>query len=245
MNKIAKRNIKEICSLVDQIIEGPVDKSEYRFIFLDLNEALKKGLSYDDVVLLCEMVIKISKTKNKILRHLEKGFWNFINECSFYIISTGKLKITENEQLSPNTAYAKLNKRILSRWIGLAQEILEIKDDKSKGSDLRRSESLRLIGDLINYYDIPIAKNLFVESINSKNVKEQYAALEGLEHYYSVSDDEIEDDLINDLKRIKEETDERSVASTCLQIMINVGLIDQLTAVFEMDDWKDDHYKFR
>lgn len=181
-----------------------------------------------------ELILDVCKTLNE-------------SDVQFIIIhtlSTGKLKITGNEQLSPSTAYVKLNKRILSRLIGLAQEILEVKDDKSKGSDLRRSESLRLVGDLINYYDIPIAKKLFVKSINSKNIKEQYAALEGLEHYYSVSNDEIEDDLIKNLIHIKNETDDRAVASTCLQIQINVGLIDQLTAVFEMDDWKDDQYDF-
>jgi hypothetical protein len=155
-----------------------------------------------------------------------------------------KLDIAENEELLSNTDYDKEGKKILSRLIGLIQEILEIKDDNSKGSELRRSCSLRFIGDLINYYHIPIAKKLLVESLNSKNANEQYSALEGLENYYSVSDDEMDEDLIQNLERIKDKTDDRTVASTCLQIQINAGLIDEMTAVFEMDDWKDDHYDY-
>ena len=244
MAKIGKKNIKEICKLIDQIIDGSDNKIDYKYIFLHLNESLTNKISYEDIVLICETIIKIAQTKNRIIRHLEKDFWDFINKVPFQIILIQKFDIGDNEELLSYTDYDKTGKKILSRLIGLTQEILEIKDDNSKGSDLRRSCSLRLIGDLINYYHIPIAKKLFVESINSKNVKEQYTALEGLENYYSVSDDEIEDDLIQNLECIKDETNDRTVASTCLQIQINAGLIDELTAVFEMDDWKDDHYEY-
>lgn len=244
MKKIGKKNIKEICKLIDQIIDGSDNKIDYKYIYLHLNEALTKKISYDDIVLICETVIKIAKTKNRIIRHLEKDFWDFVNKVPFQILLIQKLDITENEELLSNIDYDKTGKKILSRLLRLIQEILEIKDDNSKGSDLRRSSSLRFIGDLINYYHIPIAKELFIKSINSKNIKEQYTALEGLENYFSVSDDDIEDDFIQNLERIKDETEDRTVASTCLQIQINAGLIDEMTAVLEMDDWKDDHYDY-
>jgi hypothetical protein len=244
MKKLEKKNIEEICRMIDQIIDGPVDKIEYKYISLHLNNALTKKISYDDIVLFCETVIKIAKTKNRIIRHLEKSFWNFVNNIPFQIILEQKLKITENEELLSNTDYDKKGKKILSRLLRLTQEILEIKDDNSKGSDLRRSGSLSFIGELIDYYHIPIAKELFVKSINSKNEKEQYAALEGLENYYRVTDDNLENDLIQNLERIKNETEDRTVASTCLQIQINAGLIDKKTAMFQMDDWNDDHYEY-
>ncbi len=244
MEKIGKKNIKEICKLIDQIIDGSDNKIDYKYIFLHLNEALTKKIRYDDIVLICETVIKIAKTKNRIIRHLEKDFWDFVNKVPFQILFIHNLDVAENEVLLSYTDYDKTGKKILSWLIGLAQEILAIKDDNSKGSDLRRSSSLRFIGEMINYYQIPIAKKLFVDSINSKNIKEQYTALEGLENYFSVSDDKIENDLIQNLERIKDETDDRTVASTCLQIQINAGLLDEMTAVFEMDNWRDDHYDY-
>ncbi len=241
MDKIGKKSIKEISKLIDHIIDGSDNKNDYKYIYFHLNEVLTKKISFDDSVLICETVIKIAKTKNRIIRHLEKDFWDFINKVPFQILLIQKLNIEENEELLSNTDYKKTGKKILSRLLGLIQEILEIRDDNSKGSDLRRSNSLRFTGELIKYYHIPIAKELFIKSINSKNVKEQYAALEGLENYFRVSDDDIEDDLIQNLERIRDETEDRTVASTCLQIQINSGLIDEMTAVFEMDDWKGDH----
>jgi hypothetical protein len=243
MEKIAKKNIKEISKLIDQIIDGTDNKTDYKYIYLHFNRLLCKKIRYDDIVLLCETVVKIAKTKNRIIRYLEKDFWSFVNSIPFQILTADELEIAEDEELLSNIDYDNAGKKILSRMVGLAQEILAIKDDNSKGSDLRRSKSLELIGEVISYYHIPMAKTLFIESINSKNKKEQYAALEGLEAYYSDYDDELEDDLIKNLNRIREETDDRTVASTCLQIQINAGIMDEMTAVFEMDDWKDDYFE--
>jgi len=242
MNKIKKKDIKEICNEIDLIIAGKDNRINYKYIFLHLDDALTKKISYGEIVLICETIIKIAKTKNRIIRHLEKDFWSFINKIPFQIILIQGLDISENEELLSNVDYDNTNKRILSRVIGLVQEVIELKDDNSKGSELRRTGSLRIIGEMINYYHIPIAKSLFVDSINSKNKKEQYAALEGLENYYDVSEDEIEDDLVKILNDIKNETDDRTVASTCLQIQINAGIIDEMIAVCEIDDWKDEHY---
>jgi hypothetical protein len=242
VNKIKKKDIKEICNEIDLIVAGKVNREDYKFIFLHLDDALTKKISYGEIVLICETIIKIAKTKNRIIRHLEKYFWSFINDIPFQIILIQGLDISENEELLSNTDYDKPNKRILSRLIGLVQEVIELKDDNSKGSDLRRAGSLRLLAEMINYYHIPVAKKMFVNSISSKNKNEQYQALHGLENYYDVSEDEIEDDLVEILNTIRTETDDRTVASTCLQIQINAGLIDKMTAIFETDDWKDEHY---
>jgi len=66
--------------------------------------------------------------------------------------------------------------------------------------------------------------------------------LEGLENYYEVTEDEIDDGLLKCLNEILKKTDDRTVASTCLQVQINAGIIDKFTAVCEIDDWKDEHY---
>ena len=245
MEKIKKKNIKGICNEIDLIIAGVDNRIDYKYLFLHLDEALTKKISYDEIVLICDTIIKIANTKNRIIRHLEKDFWSFINKLPFQIILIQRLDISENEELLPNTDYDNTNKRILSRLIGLAKEIIELKDDNSKGSELRRAGALKILGEMINYFHIPIAKSLFVDSIKGKNKKEQYAALEGLENFYDVSDDELEDDLVKTLNDIKKETDDRTVASTCLQIQINAGIIDEMIAICEIDDWKDEHYDYR
>lgn len=242
MNKIKKKDISGICTEIDLIIAGKDNRIDYKYIFLHLDDALTQDINYGEILLICETIIKIATTKNRIIRHLEKDFWSFINKIPFQIILIHGLDIGENEELLSNTDYDNPSKRILSRLIGLVQEIIGLKDDNSKGSELRRSSSLKLLGELINYYHIPIAKSLFVDSVNSKNKKEQYEALHGLENYYAVLEDEIDDNLAEMINHIKNATDDRTVASTCLQIQINAGLIDEMIAVSEMDDWKDEHY---
>jgi len=243
MEIIRKKDLREVCSEIEHIIEGSNNKSDYKYIYLHLDEALTKEINYAEIELICETVIKIAKTKNKILRFLEKDFWSFINKIPFQIILLQTLDFEENEELLSNKAYENENKRALSRLIGLAQEILMLKDDNSKGSDLRRAGSLQLLVELINYYHIPVTKELFLASINSKNAKEQYAALEGLENYYNLTEDEITADLAQNLTLIIKETEDRSVASTCLQIQINAGIINEMTAISEIGKWKVDHYK--
>jgi len=237
-----KKNIKEVCDEIDLIIAGKDNRNDYKYIYMHLGYALAGKIKYSDIALVCETIIKIAKTKNRILRHLEKDFWSFINSVPLKIIFIKEFEIGEDEELLANTAYDNTNKRILSRIMGLVEEVIGLKDDHSKGSELRRAGSLSVLGELICYYHIPVARRLFVDSINSTNKKEQYEALQGLENYYDFTDDEIEDDLVEALDDIKDKTDDRTVASTCLQIQINAGIIDEMVAVFEMDDWKDEHY---
>jgi hypothetical protein len=242
MEKIKKKNIKQVCNEIDLIIAGKDNRIDYKYIFLHLDFALTTKINYDDIVLICETILKIAKTKNRIIRHLEKDFWSFVNKIPFKLILIQGIDIGEDEELLSNTDYQNNSKKILSRLIGLVEEVMELKCDNSNGSDLRRAGSLKLLGELIQYYHVPIAKRFFVDSIISKNKSEQYEALQGLENYYQVTEDDIEDDLVKILNDIKNETDDRTVASTCLQIQINAGIIDEMTALFEMDDWKDEHY---
>jgi len=235
-------SIKEICNEIDLIIAGKDNRNDYKYIYMHLGYALAGKIKYSDIALVCETIIKIAKTKNRILRHLENDFWGFINAVPFKIIFIKEFEIGEDEELLANTAYDNTNKRILSRILGLVEEVIGLKDDHSKGSDLRRAGSLSVLGQMICYYHIPVARRLFVDSIKSTNKNEQYEALQGLENYYDFTDDEIEDDLLEALDDIKDKTDDRTVASTCLQIQINAGIINELSAQFEIEDWRDEHY---
>lgn len=244
MNTLITKNASEICQMIDQIIEGSDNKPDYQYLYSHLNDVLATKFSYDDIALICETILKMAKTKNRIIRHLEKDFWGFIQDVPMNTRLHYRHRIGKDEELLANTDYKKPGKKIASRILGLAHEIMEIKDDNSKASGLRRSGSLSLIGELIIYYKITFAKKLFVDSINSIDPDIQYAALQGLKNYYSVTNDKIEAALLKNLNRIHKKTDDRAIASTCLQIQIEVGLMDELTAVFRMGDWKDKHYKF-
>lgn len=181
-----------------------------------LNLSLLNSLSFDDVTTISEQILRISKTKNRKIRHLEKYLWRFINRIPFEYVLNEELDNSDGEELLPNTDYDNPRKKVLSRLTGLAQEVLELKDDKSKASDIRRTGAINIITDLIGKYHIPIARSIFLNSINSKNKKEQYSAIEGLRLYLNVTNDEVDEDLEKVLYKIKNKTDDRSVAVTCL-----------------------------
>jgi hypothetical protein len=223
------------------IIAGRDNKNDYKIIYRDLEEVLRKDINFSEIELICETVKKIATTKNRILRYLENDFWSFINKITIKIILIQGLDIKENEELLPNTEYEEPKKRILSRLMELSQEVLALKNDNSKGSELRKCGAIKTINVLINYYQIPAAKNIYIDSINRKNKIEQWEALVGLENYFANIEEEIEDSLIDNLDDIFAETDDRTVASTCLQIQINAGVIDEMSAVLAIDDWKEEH----
>jgi hypothetical protein len=244
MNRKNKyKSINEVCEEVDLIVQKKNNEQDYKRLYLDLKNALHKELVYIEIDLFCITVLKIANTKNRILRYLERDFWDFISDLPFHICLIHDLEILEEEELGFCENYSNQGKRIFSRLIGLSREILELPDDNSKGSEVRRSGSLKLIAELTEYYRIPNAKGLFLSSIRSKNEKEQYRALEGLENYYDTTEDEIDRVVIKVLDEIIKETEDRTVASSCLQIQINAGIIDEMTAVCEIEDWEDEHYE--
>ena len=236
------KNMIEICKEIDLIVENKDNKKDYKNLHHDLLCVLHEEIEYSEIVIFCNTVLKIANTKNRILRYLEKDFWYFIVELALRILLTRIDEITEDEEIEPNIDYNNHGKKILSKILGLSIEILELPCDNSNGSELRRAKALKLIACLNNYYIVPGAKMLFLNAIKSKNVAEQYNALEGLEQYYDMTDDTIDDELIKTLNSIINETKERTVASTCLQILVNAGIIEEMTAVYEIDVWKDKHY---
>ncbi len=243
MSKAKKhKNIIEICKEIDLIIEKKDNKKDYKNLYFDLLNALNKEVEYSEIVIFCNTVLKIATTKNRILRYLEKDFWFFINELPFKILNKHDFEIGEDEEIAPDIDYENQWKKILSRILGLSIEILKLPDDNSNGSELRRANALKLVAELNSYYIVPDAKMIFMNSIKSKNSSEQLYALEGLENYYDVSEETIDEDLLNTLTEIYNETDDREIASTCLQIQVNAGIIDEFTAVCEIDDWEDEHY---
>jgi len=237
--KNKNRNLTEICVEIDKIIQTSSEKSkksEYNDLMSEFDSALFNRIDYKQVDDLCNITVKIAKTKNKIIRYIEKGIWREIPDLPFRLFQDSDLEIDENEVLKPDSEYENEIKKILSRLLKLSYDILELNDDKSKSSEIRRAGALETIAELLDYFLINECKSIFLKSINSKYPKEQYSALVGLEKYYATNDDEIDDKLLENLKKIIHETDDRTVASTCLQIQINAGLKDEFSAVCSIDD---------
>lgn len=238
-----KLPIKEICDQINRFIAGQNRDIDSRSIRFNLNNFFKEKIGEHDLALFCDCLVKIAKTKDRKIRKTEQCFWNYVRFLPLDLeMQTDNDKNDEDEweELLSNTPYADRKKRKFSKLLGLAEEILKLKKDRSRASEMRRAASLELISEIMEYYIIPTALPLFWKSLQSENKGEQYAALEGLANYYAYTEDEIDSGLIEILNGILSETDDRFIASTCLQIQINAGIIDEGTALWELDEWKAD-----
>lgn len=236
------KNLKEICEAVDMIIENKDGANDYKNFHLDLYSALQKVLDFDEIVLFCDAVLRMSTAKNRRLRYIEKDFWDFIKRVPIQLLHVQKIDFVQAEVIEAGVSYDNEGKKILSALLDLSKKILELPGEKSVVSGYRKAAALDFVSLMINYYDYQEAGSLFLKSIVSNNKKEQLSALVGLETVFEYTDEEIGQELVDALNSIIRETDQRIIASSCLQILINANVIDTFEAVCIIDDWKERNY---
>jgi len=73
-----QKSIHEICKEVDLIIENKSNKTDYEYLYLDLQGIRPEELGYFDIAVYCDKVLDKAQIKNRTLRFLEKDFWNFL-----------------------------------------------------------------------------------------------------------------------------------------------------------------------
>ncbi len=198
----AKKNlvnrISWISDEIDRVIAGTSIQEEYSKIYFYLRDALSLDISRDDFAIICDILYRASIVKNKTIRHLENDLWSFYCTLSYKYIMVRNNDIADDEskaeeELLPNIDYDNPQKAIFSRMLGLAEAILALKAEKNKASSMRRTESLNLVSELNYCFVVPIAKQLFINSVKSTDFDERIAAKQGLYEHYEIYDDELEE----------------------------------------------------
>jgi len=222
--KNKQKTIDEICSGIYGVLEDKnLKKADCYTLLADLNAAMYSKIDFIQLNQLCEIILKIAKTKNRAIRFVESSLWDEIPHLLYNLIDNYDLDLDEEEELKPDVKYSNEAKKMLSRLLQLSYEALSLNDDKSKAGEVRREGALKLISELVEYYIVPESKALFLNSLKSSNKREQYFALIGLQNYYAACDEKIDADLIENLANLFDVTDDDSIASTCLQIKVNAG----------------------
>ena len=99
-----------------------------------------------------------------------------------------------------------------------------------------------MLNELQHYYRLQGHKDIYWANTKAKDQDVQFFALDGLADYYQQHDESLTAAEQKALRRIIDRTDNRDTASTCCQVLINAGIMDELEAVVVMDDWKDKHW---
>ncbi len=144
-----------------------------------------------------------------------------------------RIKRTEEEQ-------EEHDRQMSEPLIEYAIEVLTTRDgDKSARTKKRQVAALGLLERLQNYFEIEDVKYAFLENLETKYDKLQYAALSGLEAYYLDSDAEpLTDEEAKKLEAIISSTKIRSHAYISCQILVSAGKIDYAKAQKRMDKWQ-------
>ncbi|MEZ5042451.1 MAG: hypothetical protein R2828_21300 [Saprospiraceae bacterium] len=134
--------------------------------------------------------------------------------------------------------------KMSSKLLKYGKEIVWSKEDKSKRYKNRIKEAIRMLNELQQFYKIKGVKEIFKSRIEDKDEDLQFFALYGLEIYYAhESAEELTKEEEKKLEQIIHSTKTRETASTCCQILINSGKIDEFGALMRIDDWKDRNWK--
>ncbi|MEL7121855.1 MAG: hypothetical protein AAFO07_20575 [Bacteroidota bacterium] len=130
--------------------------------------------------------------------------------------------------------------KMSSELLKYGKEIIMSKEDKSKRYKNRVKQAIRMLNELQQFYEIKGIKEIFKSKIEDKDKDLQFFAIHGLEIYYAYEHaEELTKEEEKKLEEIIKSTPTREIASTCCQILINAGKIDEFGAVTRIDDWKD------
>ena len=236
----------ELCRRITELCENP--KYEYRKVKNELiqlfQELERESINeIDDLLEVIDLHRRLCKIKNRKASYIE-------NEIGRRILVDLPFSIRMVDEAIPEGVVEKLQDkydpderialRLSSELLKYGKELMSSKEDKSKRYKNRIKEGIRMLNELQQFYEIEGIKEIFKSRITDEDTDLQFFALYGLEIYYAHENvSELKEEEEEELERIIDSTKSRETASTCCQILINSGKIDEFGAMTRIDDWKD------
>lgn len=153
-----------------------------------------------------------------------------------------KKRLTLDPTLLERTASIKEKQKYLQalKIVSFIMEIFQIQNPRDTFSNKRKSLAMDVIGRLAAYYDVPEVIDLCMIAIQSNK---RTLVLAATELYTNYSRDRelssLEPKIVERLNEIISRTKDRPVAVTALNFQVEAGLIDELEALFRIDNWKE------
>lgn len=247
--KLNSQKYSEVCERITKICENPeYEYKEFKYELIQLVEELKRSRINEvvDLMKVIELHRRLCKIKNRKASYIE-------NEIGRRILVDLPFSIRMDDEEIPEEIVEKLQEkydsnervalRLSSELLKYGKELMSGKEDKSKRYKNRIKEGIRMLNELQQFYEIEGIKEIFKSRITDKDSDLQFFALYGLEIYYAHENvDKLEKEEEEELEKIIESTKSRETASTCCQILINSGKIDEFGAMMRIDKWKDKNW---
>jgi len=238
--------IKKIGKEILKICESdkfPYKENKYKLYELSDNLRDTKIINEEQLQEFISIHRKLTKIRNRKASYIEEEIARLILVSLPFKIKMRDEEIPDDvleelqESYEPNT---RMGLKMSSQLLRYSKEIISSKEDKSKRYKKRIKEAIRMLNELQQFYEIKGIKAVFTNKISDKDKDLQFFALYGLEVYYAHENAEkLTKEEEKKLEEIIKKTDTRETASTCCQILINAGKIDEFGALYRIDEWKE------
>jgi hypothetical protein len=119
-------------------------------------------------------------------------------------------------------------------------ELLTFKRPRDSFGGKRRGRAFNILSGIANSYELPDIISLIAERLlKCKSYLEILPMIEFLKYYYLNRNISPPDFILETLNNLIHKTDDRSVAVSALDLMVETGEISEFCALSRIDDWKD------
>ncbi len=118
------------------------------------------------------------------------------------------------------------------------------KKERDSFCSTRKIYSIRILGNILCYYDYPDGFKLIIDTLNKKNGKVLSECFDTLKIYYTNRNIKPSKKIVNKLYEIVEKTKMKSIAVGALDVLVSTSIISELEALTIIDDWKSKNYKY-
>ena len=237
------RKLAAICRSINRYVdENVVNKTDYINLLRELGIALSSRPTPVQLNHLCKTLNRIAMIDNRLAHQFEMGILAEIYTYLIRLIDEEVNNPDQPDELRAGADYGKTKKTIYAKFLKLALEIMDIENQKGKRPVLRAIAALRIYLPLTLNFTVSDCDAVFLKAVCGKEIEGQIIGLFGLEKYYSVTKQEVNEILIERLDEIFNKTNDRNAAYICLQMKIHAGKIDKSTAVIRLEDWNKKHH---
>lgn len=132
--------------------------------------------------------------------------------------------------------------KIALEILELSIELFDFNLSRDSYRSVRRQKIIEVLCYLVESYDIPKAFNMCSTALHSNKKNQIHAAIGFYEAHFDLLTDDEKKEVIEKIYSIVPKTEDRSVAVSALQCLVEINEISEMTALSEIDDWKERHY---
>ncbi len=186
-----------------------------------LFESTPYQLTESDAAELFELVYQSASSLGQIHRYVENLVWHGMTTLPYKLNTTPDddnfIELVSDCRVR---SYKNEKDRINQLLIHFCIKVLGI-EQKKQNNRARCENALKMLADMLNYYNIPECYAVFWTYMQKMDSKEQIYALEGIDKYFWLHAETVPDELLHELRSIRKSTKSREIAEICMQIENN------------------------